>query len=251
MRLIWRPAGSLCGTITFARTTGLSPMTDSPLIERERTVLRDLVQLAEARVRAELAMKQGIQSRNETAEKEYQDTRRRIETEFRFTKEATETEYQAVRQTLAEGYESARAEAEKGFTQARRRINAQFASDRDKFETEYQEACWTLNALWEGNKTKADSQWQEYQRKMAAQRERIDAPRTETDQGLGEWGGPLPHPQPAALAKSNGPDEELQRRLKERLAAADELLLQAQNLPVLKFVKGPRLLGVVALVWLV
>jgi hypothetical protein len=231
--------------IASPQSEPVTTMLDSPLIQRERLLLRGLVRAAADRAKADTDTRTSFQSRNEAAETEYHEVRQRIDNDYQTGTERTEQEYQEARREIAARYEAEKNGADKDYAKSRQRALQQFHTDKEHCEKEWQDSRWTINALLEGNKTKAEGRWQEAQRKMTANRERIETIRQEVTQILGEWVRPdarNPAAEPAEV-----PEEDTLRVLKDRMAAADAQLLRGQNLTTLKVIGRERLIGLVML----
>jgi DNA segregation ATPase FtsK/SpoIIIE-like protein len=213
------------------------------LIQQERQLLHDLVQLAGERARAEKEVQEGFESRNKAAEAEFQEVRRRIDQDYQSAKRQNEQDYQQSRQRLTAQFEAERNANDKDHARTRQRILQQFHTDKEKNEKEWQDARWTTHALLEGNKTRAEGQWKDVQRKMAAHLERIDTIRREAAEFLKDWLKPRTPDE-----SDEGPADELQeedslRQLRDRMSSADAYLEQAKNLVLLKVIRSEWLIG--------
>ena len=81
-------------------------MTEPLLIQRQRTILRDLIQLVADRVRAETAAESGFTSSQCTAEQEFEQTRGCITGRFESDLQAVEREYRDTHELVTARFES-------------------------------------------------------------------------------------------------------------------------------------------------
>jgi hypothetical protein len=229
------------------------------LIERERQVLRDLVQLAAARAAGERETEATFQAGITAAEAKYQEVSQRIGENYKVARADMEAEYQKIRESIGTRFDAERLAAENEVADARRRITSVFRSDSEALETSYQEARWTAHTLFEATKTKADGQLQEAQRKIAVQRQKIAALGEDAARILGRWlreEAPLPLGRgseegdaPRAPGATFEKEVDPLGSLKERVADVEDHLNRAANLMILKFVKGKRLAVLCGLLW--
>jgi energy-coupling factor transporter ATP-binding protein EcfA2 len=230
-------------------------MTEPLLIQRQRTVLHELVRLAAARAAAEEESKTTFRTRNETAEITLQAELARLAERFQAEKEATEREYEAVRTALADAFKNETKTAKNELSDTRLQITEQYDHDKQEAQATYQEARWTATAVLEADKTKADSELQEAQRKLAADLQRIEALRQESDRRFAAWVGPPDATEPAAKKEPPPLADDPVPRLHERIAAAERILAEGKRLTLLlRLAHGKRfallvvLLGILAMI---
>src|SRR5262249_39366808 len=104
-----------------------------PLIERESTILRELIQMSVERAKAESGSKTG----------------------YTTATEAAETEFQQKRQQIVDCFQSAAAREEKAYQTARQGIVSTYQTEHTSEESEYQRTRTTLVARFESARRKA------------------------------------------------------------------------------------------------
>jgi hypothetical protein len=217
------------------------------LIERERTVLRDLINLAAERSHAEQEAEDRFRSRNESAEKQYEVVRQRLLADYHNEQSALSAEFERVRSSIVGRYQSESRAAERQRARSRRRATERFKAAWFKADADFKEARWTADTLYQGTKAKTRERFQELQRQIARHHREADAIRLEAEELLGTWLRPRPS-NPSATAPGA---EDASQRLATVVATADEHLQQARKLFLPKLLRGGRFVGVLVVLWLV
>src|SRR6266852_4026089 len=101
-------------------------MMDSPLVERERNALRELMRLAAERAKVETEADAEYRSRKETIEKELDEARQRIHTGLEADNSAAEHDYQLARHQITRRYEAEKQVTEKEYATVRKRLTAEY-----------------------------------------------------------------------------------------------------------------------------
>jgi hypothetical protein len=137
--------------------------TDTHLLTRARSALRELTRLAEERARAEQAVEAEYASATAQARREHDEAKQRITGRYEAERyEAERTYQQARRQVPAEAQAEYEA-TEREFFDARRKVSTDYAAARDKAREEYQEARWTVRTMYEAGKKEAKALLQRIQ----------------------------------------------------------------------------------------
>jgi hypothetical protein len=224
-------------------------MTAPSLLERERTLVRGLVQLAADRARAERDTAGSFQSRNEAADRDFDETKKKLTADYEAEQQTLNAEYEKVRQGNASRYEAEQSAADKESSLTRNKVKQNHADGGEQAETEHGEARWTATTVLEADKTKCEARRQELQRKLDGQQDKINATRSDAGKLFERWRRQPPD-QLAESANAPRPGELLQQ-LQELITSAEDQLAQARKSIVLKVLQGNRIYGLLALVWLV
>src|SRR3712207_6810937 len=97
-------------------------MTDSPLVQRQRALLRDLVRLAAERAKAEQEAEADLLARTRGAERQLQQARQDARAVYEGEQEALKQDYEKERQDVLARFDQERKTAEREFSAARRRL---------------------------------------------------------------------------------------------------------------------------------
>src|SRR5947209_2893922 len=112
-------------------------MTAPSLIQRERTLVRGLIQLAADRARAERDTAQGFISRNESADREFEEGKNKLTTDYESEQQTISAEYDKVRQANAARYEAEQKAADKEFSLTRNKVKEDHGAAVEQTETEH------------------------------------------------------------------------------------------------------------------
>jgi len=121
----------------------------TPLIQRERSLVREVARLAAERAAAELELSTTYATRKTAAERDHQKARREVEARVAAETEAAKADHQKGRQaaTTRFGTEQAAIEAKVG--QKREEIAAQVEADKEKSAAEHEDVRWQATTLYE------------------------------------------------------------------------------------------------------
>jgi hypothetical protein len=204
-------------------------MAESQLVQRQRLLLRELVQMKSDRADGEKAAEEGFRARKEAADKEFAAAHERITNGSRTDEETLTKEYEKVRQAIAQRVHTQRQAADRTFGGARRRLLRQFDAKRKSTEGEYSVARWSLAT----NLEKAIAQsgpLQELSLKIAERQQDIRTLREEAGRFLGrtfqEEEEAQEEEDPANL---DLPQDKPYQQLEDLVAYADGLLSHAKG----------------------
>jgi hypothetical protein len=218
-------------------------MMESPFIRRERTLLRDLLQLIARRVHTERLGAEFAQ-RNEAAQQLRDETRRESQARFQSEQEAAKNEFEKIRETVATRFEQEHKSAHKEFSEARYVAGQEFDNSQQSAQTEHSESRWTLTTLGEAQRTKAEGRAEEIKTRVAGYVEKVETLREDAVGVLGSWLVPMPDPaQPEPPAKDE-PETDPGRLLAKQFAAADGNFKRAKKLLLIKLLQGRRFLWI-------
>jgi S-DNA-T family DNA segregation ATPase FtsK/SpoIIIE len=133
-------------------------MSDSQLLMRARTALRELTRLAEERARTEQSVEAEFASATAAARREHEDAKQRITARYEAERGEAERTYQKARLDVPADAQAEYEATEREFFEARRKVSSDYAEARDKAREEYQEARWTVRTVYEAGKKEAKTQ---------------------------------------------------------------------------------------------
>lgn len=224
-------------------------MTEPAIIQRERTILKQLVELSAARARAEKDMDAVFIARRDEVERELQAVKQRVNNSYSTEKAVIELEFQEVLTRLEKEFSTQYSATEKEYESRCRDLMTQHVAEKEEAEKESQEAAWAVTTVHEATKTDLDQQYKEVHLTAAESGERITAIETEAVQLLEDWNQDTDIPPLRGVPKRERLDDAL-RKFKQRLADAEDALTRLKQLRVPRLFKGERLLGLFILAWL-
>jgi S-DNA-T family DNA segregation ATPase FtsK/SpoIIIE len=219
-------------------------MSTQLLIDRQRVVLRDLLQGAAERAAAETETESSYRARNDAAEKEFQESRQRVVSRYESEKGAAEAENRESKERIVAEYEAAHKKASDEFEETRQRIAYQFRRTRRHAEADYKDAKWTLATIYEAGKKKVKTQLGRAKRSAASKEAKIQKFWDQAGNYLAECGQSIAFV-PSTAEQKDPPAQ----RLKQNLANAEETLARLQELSLPRFLKGDRFFLTVACIW--
>jgi len=242
-------AGAEGATGVGRASTALVPR-EPLLLQRQRIILRDLLDLVAERVEVEPQIDIDFSSRKAAAHRRFEDEYQQVIVTFASRKESIERRMLDSRRELTSRYQLARKEAEQGLAEIRARVVDEYESTTQVAKSEFKEARWTITAVYEGSKSAAESQSSEAEQRLAEAGNKMHSIRREAREFLEMCrlaGGQLREqapstPQPRA--------QDIVGQLDEYLAFADGQLTQLKNLKIPQYFKGERLLWIFAAIWL-
>jgi hypothetical protein len=224
-------------------------MTEPLLIQRQRTLLHDLVRLVAERSDTEPEIERSFKARTEAAEREFQEARQAVVARQAADKEAAERDYNATRARLSTQFETDRRNTQQEISATRRNVSREYSADKQAAKSEYQEARWTLNAVFEADKNRAEAEHREAQERVADHRRKMQALLLEANRLVQDWRGDdeddLLSPRPEQ-APADRP-----RTVPDCIAVASDELAGLKDEILPRFRKRRRLLWLSVLLWLV
>jgi hypothetical protein len=219
------------------------------VIDHERTLLHDLVQLCDERAGRLPELEQTVRDKKAQAQRTYDHDYQAAIVEFAGAKDALERETQKECERIVADYEIEKQAAEAEYITARRRARGGYLKEKEKTKAAFQEAQWTLAALLEAKKNEGDDRYKEVQNQVAATMSRLQAIRQEARTLLDRWRMPAEYVDGSLLDPADPRTRPKLRRLASCLADAERQLaaLQSQRLP--RYSKGWRLPALILLVW--
>jgi hypothetical protein len=220
-------------------------MTESPLLARQRTLLRDLTHQAAERAQAEANLEQTSQTRREAIEREFVEALQAVNARFAAGRDNAERTAQEARVTIQKRFDFEQQAYRKEFATARQRLLDQYDIDKEATQTGFQEARWTIGAMLEGKRAEADTELREKTARVTASRNRLQELLQQARALLQGWKQPL-----AVLYPEEHLDPKTQPKLAACQALAEEHLEELQALSIPGFVGGKRFFGLILLLWL-
>jgi energy-coupling factor transporter ATP-binding protein EcfA2 len=226
-------------------------MNDPSLIDTERSLLRELVQLCEERATRLPELERTVRTKKAEAQRAFDADFQTAIVEFAAAKEALEREHAKTRERIQADYEVEKQAAEQEFIAARRRVRGRYAREKDHTKTAFQEAQWTLAALLEAKRNEAEERHKEVQNQVATTMSRLGAIRQEARGLLEHWRMPVEYVDGSLLDPADPRTRPKLRKLPNCLAEAERELetLKAMKLP--RYSKGWRLPALIFLLWAV
>ena len=208
---------------------------------RPEELLGNLCRLAADRAPAEVEIPASFQTRNEAAEKQYQDVLKQITDRYESEKAATKAEYASVCRAAAERFESDRDALQKEYDEVRARVIARFEADESTTKQQLQEAQWEASTLSEAAQSGSELELKEIGERLDAQREELAAIHREAVEILmrrWQWRD-YPKPEPADLPADGNPI----RFVAESVSRAKSLLGELSRQGVPRMFEGVQPLG--------
>jgi hypothetical protein len=225
-------------------------MPEPSLIARQRVLLRDLIQRAAERARAEPAIAAAFQEQVDNIENDFLDGRESIEGRLARELEENERQMGQAHINIEARYKVEQDSAHREYMQARGRILEREQSEKEAVETTYQEACWTIGALLDGAKSQAEGELRENKTRLNTRLEELREIRQKARGLLEEWKQPAKEIEAEGAAAPPPDPNAPPPKLSECVAEAQGLFEQLQQLVVPRFYKGRRLAALIAFVWL-
>jgi hypothetical protein len=162
-------------------------MKESALLESERGMLRDLLQLIADRAQAEGETEDQFQTRSEKAQRYLDATDQTIIIRFATQKEELENQYREACLKTDTRLESLRASVETGYRAERVKILERYKKEKEDAKAAYQETSWTLGTIFEGNKNDAEEEWKDVQGRVASRANQLQELQSDARQLLESW----------------------------------------------------------------
>jgi hypothetical protein len=220
-------------------------MTEAALIDRQRSLLRDLLRHAAERARAEEDLAAASGSQLEAAEVEHEKTSRALAAQFAVDRQAAEAAVRQARANIEARHQADREAARKRYVDGWEAFKAKYLLDREAALTGLQEGLWAAEAIHEGCKNESEAFLREHEAQVHAKRAKLGALRDQMRALLQEWGEPTQY-----LYQAPEPDESgavAGRRLPRCIAEAERLLAELRELITPRRHAQRRLAGLFAL----
>jgi hypothetical protein len=215
-------------------------MTEPQLLERQRTLLRDLARLLGERRAAAVDSEADFQARNTAAEREYQETRKKIAARLEAEQGNAERELSQSRRAIELHCETEQAAAQQEFKATCDAIEHRFEAEKEEAEHKRDRKRFTISGLCEGKRQEAEAPFEEVKRRVAEGRIRSKAIRKEATEVIVRLrhGGGYTRYQ-AQPGKPGAPIDAL-RDMRKYLDAADARLDQLKALRLARVFQGKR-----------
>jgi hypothetical protein len=220
------------------------------VIDTERTLLRDLVQLHQERSARLPELEETVRAKKAEAQRVFDQDYQTAIVEFSAAKDALAEETKKERERILADYEIEKQSAEQEFATARRRVRGRYAKEKHETKTAFQEAQWTLAALLEAKKTEAEDRFKEVQNQVGATMGRLQAIRQESRKLLEHWRMPTEYADGSLLDPADPRTRPKLRRLASCLADAENQLARLNTMRLPRYSKGWRLPGLIFLFWI-
>jgi hypothetical protein len=216
-------------------------MTEPFFMQRQRTVLRDLVQLVAERAAAEPQIELAFKARMEGAERDFQEARQAVVARYASEKDAADKEFAEAGEHITAVFDSEHQAIQRQIADTRRRLAQEYSSDKHKAKSEYQEARWTIQAVHEADKNRAAGVSKEAQERVGEQKRKMKLLLTEANQLLNAWsqGDDLDK---EAASTGRGKAAALPGNVPDSIARAEEELAELKEDILPRFFKRRRLL---------
>jgi hypothetical protein len=214
-------------------------MTNTLLADRQRAALRELSQLAAARARGEADTETGFKNRNEAAEREFRESRSRIDAALAAAQTAANQALKDTTATVTKQFDEQHTACNRAYGAMRLKTSEQYKTAKEKCETDFKETRWTVKAVFEADKKVAEDQHAAVQRLVGTTMQKLEATGQAALRLLKGWGLediragleaqalPVEAPEPVAALEQC-----------DATAAAQLAELEAQKLPA--YVRGWR-----------
>jgi hypothetical protein len=226
-------------------------MHESTVIDQQRTLVRDLVQLCEERAGRLPDLENTVRTKKAAAQAAFDHEYQTAIVEFAAAKEALEQETRQARERILADYEIEKQAAQEEYTATRRRVRGRYAREKDQTKTAFQETQWTLAALLEAKKNEAESKHKDIQNQVAATMNRLSAIQQEARKLLEKWRMPAEYADGSLLDPTDPRTVPKLRKLPSCLADAERQLQRLHSMQLPRFSKGWRLPALIFLLWVI
>src|SRR4051794_15120989 len=220
-------------------------MPETSLIDRQRTLLRDLLRYAAERARAEEALGTALRSEQQAAQADYDQASRALNARFAADKEAADGAIRQARADIEARFEADKEAARQQYRDAWGAFKAQHRADREAARTNFQEARWAAEAIHEGCKNESESYLREHQAQVYERKAKLTALRNQMRDLLEEWNQPTDFlyqaPAPGESVNAAGP------KLPQVIARAEALVEDLRELIAPRRHEQRRLVGMFSL----
>ncbi len=212
-----------------------------------KQILGEFCRLAAERLPAEAAIAAGLQSRNDSADRAWQDGRHELTERYQREKAAAEAEYVRIRQEAQSRYEAECAVVQKEYDKARQEVAGRFDAAKSEAEQDMQNAQWEATTIAEAARGGSNIELDEVQAQLDSRWKELQTIHREAAALLNRWGQwrDFAEPQPVALLLERHP----MRRFCHALDLARPQYRALTSLVIPRFFQGLRPMGIVLLMW--
>ena len=224
-------------------------MTAPSLVDRQRTVLRELARLAQERAKSEVAQSAAHRAARDAAQARLEATLADSDARFAAETTAADEEFNSARASLSSAFEAERGAATNEGRASIEHLTAELNTAEKQAKHTFDEARWIAQTVYEGARKRLKQQLAETQLQLQARLQAIQAAQQEAlhileHYGLASVGSDLaesPTPPPADKATADA----------DPAAALDEsCTVAATKLAALKELSLPKLTSGAAMAWL-
>jgi S-DNA-T family DNA segregation ATPase FtsK/SpoIIIE len=224
-------------------------MTESPLIARQRALLRDLIRQAAERARAEPAIAAAFQEQVDAVEIEYTEGCEAVATRLAREQEESDQQVERTRATIEARAKVEQDTANREHTSTRGRILEREHTEKEAVEAAYKEACWTTGAVLEGAKNEAEQELRENKTRLTNRLEQLQAIQKQARELLEEWKQPAKEMEVTTREASGPGSGAAPPKLSECVAQAQGLLDELGALALPRYARGRRYFVMVSFTW--
>ncbi len=155
-------------------------MSQLPLTDKVRTVLRNLIQLAADRAEAEEQIEQTFRTTRDQAEKEYQEGIEQTEFRHQHEKQAAETDHREHDRHVEDEFTSKYSRTQRSISVAQDRINEKADANELKVRQKWEEARWVAETVYEAKENQPRQHYEESQAALEDTQEQLKEIRQES-----------------------------------------------------------------------
>jgi hypothetical protein len=163
-------------------------MTASPLIDPQRSLLKDLATLAAEAAEAERQIEGEFTSRQQAVEREFRQARQQAGSRHAAERESAETDFAEAQARLTTEFEAARAATQDEVKGRLGAIGEEYTAEKQRSAAEFEEARWTSAAVCEAALNRAEAERRQAQEQVTRQRETLKSLQEKADRAAAEWG---------------------------------------------------------------
>jgi S-DNA-T family DNA segregation ATPase FtsK/SpoIIIE len=224
-------------------------MSEPSLLHRQRTLLRQLVQIAEERRRVEPELAEQFHVETERANQQWQEARTQLARRTARERERLDQELAQKTQAIEARYTAELDQAQKEFAKARYELTSELEAAQQAALAAFQEANWAADAVLEAAKAEAESHFRNELARVSDLHQQAAEWQQQAHAQLRRW--KQDPDRLDQLADKQPPSEKLPRKLGECLDLAQEQLDVLIHLTLPRYAWGLRLPGLLVLAWLV
>ncbi|MBL8797406.1 MAG: cell division protein FtsK [Planctomycetia bacterium] len=224
-------------------------MTEPALIQRQRTVFRELARLSTAKTNAVAAAAAKAKTRKETAQQEAAQQRKQAAERWAVEKSAAEREYQDTTRGLKSRFDAEHPAARAEYQEAREGAVQRFEAGTEKAKKQHEEFHWTSATMFEAGEKTAKAPLEKVQQHVTASLQQVQDARAEAATLLKKWHHRSLIGKQRGASKPNRHHDDAQRNLAACLKDAEVDLRDLRKLVAPKMVNGVSLLILLLALW--